>query len=146
MSYTFLAFVLLSALFFAKLEVEIEGRQGWATGLPTWRVDNHFLLDLFFGGRSLTGYHVWSFVLFLFLFHMPFLFCESWSVRAELNVLGGYFLFWVVEDLLWFVMNPNFGLRKFNKDHAWWHKRWVLGLPLEYWTFGALALLLWTIP
>jgi hypothetical protein len=146
MSYTYLAFVLLSAFIYAKLEIEIEGRQGWAAGLPTWRVENHVLLDLFFGGRPLTGYHVWSFVLFLLLFHMPFFFNGSWSARGELNVLGGYFLFWVVEDFLWFVMNPDFGLSKFNKEYAWWHKRWILGLPLEYWTFGTLALLLLTVP
>jgi hypothetical protein len=146
MNYSFILFVLLSAFFFAKLEIEIEGRDGWAAGLPTWRVENHVLLDLFFGGRPLTGYHVWSFVLFFFLFHMPFFFTGSWSVRGELNVLGGYFLFWVVEDFLWFVMNPNFGLKKFNKEHALWHKRWILGLPLEYWAFSTLAVLLLTIP
>jgi hypothetical protein len=145
MSYTYLIFVLLSAFFLAKLEIEIEGREGWASGLPTWRVDKHVLLDLLFGGRPLTGYHVWSLILFLFLFHMPFFFYGSWSLSGELSVLGGYLLLWVLEDFLWFVMNPHFGLRKFNKEHAWWHKRWVLGLPLEYWVFGALALFLLTL-
>lgn len=87
-SYTFLAFVLLSAFFFAKLEIEIEGPMvGERIAYLARR--NRFLLDLFFGGRPLTSYHVWSAVLFLFLFLMPFFFCGSWSVRTELNVLGG---------------------------------------------------------
>ena len=146
MNLTFIAFVLISALFWAKLEIEIEGSQGWATALPTWRVEKHRLLDLFFGGRPLTGYHVWSFALFLLFFHMPFFFAGEWSLPKELNVIGGYFLFWIVEDFLWFALNPHFGVKKFKKEHAWWHKRWLFGLPIEYWAFGTLSLALLAIP
>ena len=32
-----LAFVLLIAYFMAKLEINIEGKHGWAENLPTWR-------------------------------------------------------------------------------------------------------------
>ncbi len=138
----FTVFIFVSAFLWAKLEIHIEGERGWAGNLPTWRVEKHFLLDLIYGGRPLTGYHVWCFTFMFFLFHMPFFWTGNWSIRQELNVIGGYFLFWVAEDFLWFVLNPHFGLRKFTKEHAWWHKRWLLRLPLEYWGFGLVGIAL----
>ena len=72
MNLPFLLFVVIAAALFAKIEIEIEGPHGWAEKLPTWRIENHFLLDWLFGGRSLTGYHVWAFAFVLFVFHLPF--------------------------------------------------------------------------
>lgn len=28
-------------LFFAMVEIQIEGAAGWAASLPTWRIENH---------------------------------------------------------------------------------------------------------
>ena len=42
-----LGYVVLLAFFFAHAEIEIEGAGGWAANLPTWRVEQHWLLDLF---------------------------------------------------------------------------------------------------
>jgi hypothetical protein len=67
MNWLFLVFVIVAAFLFAKIEIEIEGQHGWAENLPTWRIEDHFLLDWFFGGRSLTGYHTWTFVFVLVL-------------------------------------------------------------------------------
>ena len=39
------AWVLLMAIFFAEVEIQIEGGAGWATSLPTWRIEKHWLLD-----------------------------------------------------------------------------------------------------
>jgi hypothetical protein len=142
-----LAFVFFAALVFAKLEIEIEGQHGWAAMLPTWRIEKHFLLDLFLGGRPLTGYHVWAFLFVLLSFHLPFFFVPgSWSVRRELHAIGSYTLFWIFEDVLWFLLNPHYGWRKFTRENVWWHKRWVLGLPADYWVLGALALTLLIVP
>jgi hypothetical protein len=135
-------FIIISAFFWAKLEIQIEGKGGWAQDLPGWRVDKHYLLNLLYGGRPLTGYHVWSLVFVLFAFHMPFFWTGIWSVRYELNVIGAYCLFWVTEDCLWFVLNPHYGWKKFRREHIWWHKKWLGRLPIEYWAFGTLGLLL----
>ena len=146
MSPYFLLFVPVAAALFAKLEIEVEGPHGWAEKLPTWRVEHHFLLDWLFGGRPLTGYHVWAFVFVLFSFHLPFFFAGTWTLDGELNVLGGYQRFWLLEDVLWFVLNPHFGWKKFTKEQVWWHKRWALGLPIDYWVAGAIALVLLAVP
>lgn len=137
-------FVLVAAFVFAKLEIEIEGEHGWAQHLPTWRIEQHVLLEWFFGGRPLTGYHVWAFALVLVFFHLPFFWGVPWSGSAEARVFGGYVLFWLLEDFLWFLLNPHFGWRRFRRVDVWWHKRWLLGLPIDYWVAAAIvAALFW---
>jgi hypothetical protein len=136
--------VLVSAYVFARVEVEIEGEAGWAANLPTWRIEQHPLLDIFLGGRALTGYHAWMFSFIGLIFHFPLFFMGQWSARLEAGVLGSIMLFWIVEDFLWFVVNPAFGLRRFKAQHIPWHKRWAGGVPVDYWMFGvAGALLFW---
>ena len=131
--------ILIAAFCWANLEIHIEGNAGWAANLPTWKIDKHILLDVFYGGRPLTGYHVWAFSSVFFFFHLPYFFLHTWSPRMELCAIAGYNLFWVVEDFLWFVLNPHFGWSKFNRGSIWWHKRWLLGLPLDYWLLGGLG-------
>lgn len=133
------AFILIAAFLWAKMEIEIEGPHGWAEKLPTWRVEKHLLLDLFYGGRPLTGYHVWAFSFVFFAFHLPFYWNAPWTWRNELRVIGAYDIFWVVEDFLWFVLNPHFGWRRFGRKEVWWHKRWLFGLPVDYWLLIALG-------
>ena len=64
-----LGWVILISYFFAKVEIHIEGRHGWAAQLPTWRIEKHWLLDVFWGGRPLTGYHAWVFPFILLFSH-----------------------------------------------------------------------------
>ncbi len=103
-----LGFVLLLAFFFAKLEIAIEGEDGWAANLPTWRIEHHWLLDLLWGGREMTGYHAWAFSLVALFFHFPLVFSGDYSWAAEQRVLGSLMVFWVCEDFLWFLLNPAF--------------------------------------
>jgi hypothetical protein len=112
------------AYLFANVEIQIEGSAGWASNLPTWRIEEHPLLDLFFGGRAMTGYHAWI---------LP---C----------ILAFFIIFWIVEDALWFICNPAFGWERLAPAHATWHKHWFLGLPLDYWIFAAIgtALFVWS--
>lgn len=134
------AAIFLAAVAWAKLEIEIEGPDGWAANLPTWRVKDHFLLRLFYGGRPLTGYHVWAFFFVFLCFHVPLAALRTWSVHYEVRVIGAYHIFWIVEDFLWFVLNPHYGLSNFKPSNIWWHKKWLLGLPLDYWVWGLFGL------
>jgi hypothetical protein len=53
-------------------------------------------------------------------------------------------LFWILEDFLWFVINPAFGLARFAAATVPWHKHWLWGAPAEYWIFSVVAVgLLW---
>ena len=138
----YLAWIFLLALFFAKVEIQIEGGQGWAAGLPTWRVDQHWLLDIFWGGRPMTGYHAWVFSFMMLVFHLPAFWAWKWSWSLEARTLGGLMLFWIIEDFLWFLFNPEFGWEKFAPANIPWHRHWVLCVPTDYLTFTIVGMIL----
>lgn len=136
--------VALLGFFFAHVEIQIEGSAGWAAGLPTWRIEQHWLLDIFWGGRAMTGYHAWVFPFVALFFHFPLFFMQQWSLKLEARVLASIMLFWIVEDFLWFVMNPAYGIDHFNPAGIAWHKHWWWFAPTDYWTFlGMSAVLFW---
>jgi len=129
-------YLIILAALHAKLELMIEGsRSGWAWSLPCWRINNK-LTELIIG-KELTGYHFYLLLLFLFIFHSPFMFI-NWSVKKELFSLGCFSFYWVVEDWFWFLENSYYGLRNFKKGRIFWHKRWICGLPVSY-IFGILV-------
>ncbi|MDP3990883.1 MAG: hypothetical protein Q8P63_01135 [Candidatus Nealsonbacteria bacterium] len=128
-------------LVLAALEVQIEGEAGWASNLPTWRPRQNAWHSRFYrkimSGRDLTGYHLFIFSLVLFFLHYPYFVNQSWSFSSELTTLSFAFLVIVVWDFLWFVINPKYDFRHFWAQHVWWHKKWFLHLPVDYW-FGFL--------
>jgi hypothetical protein len=128
----------VSATLLALLEIQIEGPHGWAASLPTWRWDNRWVRRIW--GRPLTGYHLFLDLFILALLHLPFaLTLAEWSWAREFTVLSFLLLFFAGEDFLWFALNPAFGLRKFTKEHVWWHaSSWWWIMPRDYW----LALLI----
>ena len=129
----YLAWVALMAVFFAEVEIQIEGPYGWAARLPTWRLDHHWLLDIFWGGRVLTGYHAWVFSFMALAFFAPLAFQGRWRLREAALAVAGLALFWVGEDFLWFVLNPAFGWARFDPVHVPWHRHWWGGAPVDYW-------------
>lgn len=137
-----LAYVALLGYFFANVEIQIEGAAGWAAGLPTWRIESHWLLDIFWGGRPMTGYHAWVFSFMALIFHLPLVFFGRWHWRLELRTLGALALFWIIEDYLWFVCNPAYGIERFAPEFVPWHKHWLFGMPTDYVTMGCAGLLL----
>lgn len=141
--FIFFVFLVTAAVLLALWEIQIEGSNGWAAQLPTWRLSNRFT-RLLMGGRPLTGYHTFLTLFLLLLLHGPLLFLD-WSGQVEAKIIGLYLVLITVEDWLWFVFNPAWGLRKFKESKAlWWHPRWVLGLPNFYWVslpLGILAIL-----
>jgi len=127
------------AIVLAYFEVQIEGPNGWASALPTWRNESPNLTWIF-GGRPITGYHVALNILLLLFFHWPFVFTK-WSFSNETKVIAAFTLLAVVWDFLWFVINPNFGLKKYNSDNVWWFKNWCCGVPIDYF-FGIIMTLI----
>ena len=84
----------------------------------------------------MTGYHAWVFSFMALMFHLPAVLLGRWSLRIELRILGALALFWIVEDWLWFVINPAFGVHRFVPDLVPWHKHWLGPAPTDYWMFG----------
>jgi hypothetical protein len=126
------------AIFFSCLEIEIEGKNGWAEKLPTWRqYDTPFakLYSSIMSGRILTGYHLYIFALLIMVFHSPFFLGVKWSIYNEVMCWSLYFVFCPVWDLLWFILNPYYTVKKFKQDQIWWYKKsyWVLNkIPSDH--------------
>jgi hypothetical protein len=139
----FLFAVLTAATVFALAEVQIEGKNGWASALPTWRLDNSWTC-LLMGGRPLTGYHLYMHLFLLVLLHVPYaLQILAPTAALELRIFSFLILFWVAEDLLYFGLNPAFGWRRFSKRYIWWHPNWWWIFPREYWIFTPLGIALY---
>jgi len=136
------------ALLFALAEIEIEGPHGWAEKLPTWfRVTPWYAraFRLASGGKPLTGYHATMIPLAFTSFHLGLAFGLVWTPALEASILGRFAIWVVVWDLLWFLLNPHFGWRRFRAGEVWWLSRiWIARIPLEYWcglavSFGLAA-------
>jgi hypothetical protein len=139
-----LSWIVVLGFFFANVEIQIEGGAGWAANLPTWRIENHPLLNIFWGGKPLTGYHLWIFGFMALAFHLPVFMCGQFSLRLEARIVGSVIIFWIIEDFLWFLLNPAFGLALFRPQSVPWHKHWILGMPTDYYVCVLLgSLLIW---
>ncbi len=136
--------VLLAAALFAMAEIHVEGPDGWAGKLPTWRKRNRWT-RLFLGDKPLTGYHVYTFGTLLTLCHLPwFLGLSRPTWAAELRILSFFTFFCIVEDFLWFVLNPAFDIRRFRRDLIWWHRAaWWGFAPRDYFVFIPVGLFLY---
>ena len=132
--------MVLLAFLLAKWEIQIEGKEGWAAKLPGWRVEKGRLVRLA-GGRPITGYHVFMTLFLIALVHLP-LFFVSWSWRLESLLIGFYLGMLLLEDFLWFVFNPHYGIKRFRKGKIWWHKRWWGPVPDFYWILLIIVVLL----
>lgn len=136
----FILLVIVSYLL-ARVEIEIEGKYGYAKKLPvSWRTENKWLRYFFTG----TSYHLYMGLFLLALVHLPFVCGASWSWGREMLVLSFLAFLTVAEDFLWFVFNPHFGIRKFKRASIPWFKQYWLGfLPFWYWYYIPIGVLLY---
>jgi hypothetical protein len=137
----FMAGVVSASVAFALVEIEIEGKNGWAAGLPTWRYQNRWTRRVL-GARPITGYHLYFHLFVLVLAHLSYLLAlVPPTLTTELRIIAFVLLFWVLEDFLWFVFNPAFGVRRFRRETIWWHAdSWWGFMPRDYWIFTPLAI------
>lgn len=132
-SYAVYLFFVATAL--ALLEIQIEGKNGWAKNLPCWRAKKPYNFAVraymfFMSGRELTGYHLVMFTFVLLILHFPYFAGVGWSEKREVWTISNYFLLSVTWDFLWHVWNPYYGIRKFNPKAVSHTYKWVGSLPV----------------
>jgi hypothetical protein len=124
------------SIILACLEIQIEGKDGWAQNLPCWRPKDDSFVDQAYKkimGKQLTGYHLGILALVLFVLHFPFFIGIKWTLVDGLKTISAFFLVGVAWGFLWFVLNPHYGLRKFKPQYIWWHKKWIGEfIPIDY--------------
>ncbi len=140
MIFGYLAFMVFMAVILALWEIQIEGKEGWATGLPAWRLEKGWLVKVT-GGRPITGYHLYMTAFLIAIVHLP-LFFVPWSWRLESLLLGFYLGMVLLEDFFWFVFNPHYGIKSFRKGKIWWHRSWWGPLPSFYWVLLVILITL----
>lgn len=121
-------------------EIQIEGKDGWATKLPGWRLEKGWIVKLM-GGRTITGYHLFMTLFLISMVHLP-LFFVPWKWRLEFLLLGFYLGMVLLEDFMWFVLNPDYGIKNFRKSKVWWHKNWWGPVPSFYYILIILVIIL----
>lgn len=136
-------YIFFAATIMALLEIQIEGSNGWAGKLPTWRMQNK-LTNFLLGNRELTGYFLLWMLLLLLLFHLPMLFLP-WNWHREFLILGLFVLFCLAEDFMWFVLNPAYRLRNFKQENIPWHPSWLGPLPTFYYIEIAIVISLFIL-
>ena len=136
----FIWFIVLVSVIFSLLEIQIEGKNGWASKLPCWRIKEGIIVKIM-GGRPLTGYHFFMVLFLVTIIHFPFFF-SPWSWRAECLVIGFLLAMLMLEDFLWFVLNPAYGIKTFRKGRIPWHKHWIGPVPDFFFFYGIGAVLL----
>lgn len=119
----------------ARVEIEIEGPDGWAKTLPTWRWGPDWFTTLT-NGKDVTGYHLWITLFLIGTFHLPLVFA-GFSRALWAKCASSYMLTTCMWDLQWFAWNPAWGLRKLRSTPVPWFRRKLLGFPVDY--YGAFA-------
>ncbi len=120
----------------AIIEINIEGPNGWAKNLPTWRPSpNKWYVKVFkkiLNNKEMTGYHLSLFSFLFLMFHLQFFFGLEWRMSIELDIIAMFLLFAICWDYLWFVLNPHFSIKNFKVQFEFWHQKWMLGFPKEF--------------
>jgi hypothetical protein len=125
--------------------VNAEGNDGWG-GKSGWRLRKDQLpwLRILTFGRPINFLPVFA----CLTFFGTYLLVPAWSYAHNVpfstaawgELIVYFLLFFIIEDYIWFLVNPGFGAGKFSKKFVPWHPYWILGMPFDYW-FAVAAIL-----
>jgi hypothetical protein len=128
-----LAFISIS--FWAAL---MEGPTGGIFGIRAFN---------FLGFAMNADFFIFNIMVPLFLL-IPFIMIGP-DIKLFGTLASGYCVGMVLEDFFWFVVNPYYGVQKFNSEYATWLIHWIkigdFEIPLFYIRYLIGALLLWFI-
>lgn len=117
-------------------EAYVEGRNAWDKGKLGWKVR--------FGRYCLSAYHFYlAWVMLPLLLTLPFV-LFGWDTRKFGIIVSAYTSGLVLEDFMWFVVNPAVKLSEFNPEFVDWYP-WVRLGPVRvplYYVLGVVAALL----
>ena len=138
---TILIFILVYAAMIAMSfwESRVEGRNAWDKGKLGWVI--RFRKNL-----SIPAYHFFVFwIMWPLLLTLPFV-IHGWNLKLFGILLSAYFSGMVLEDFMWFVVNPVVKFKEFNPEFAHyypWIKIGKFQIPLFYVLGIIIAVLSW---
>jgi len=118
-------------------EAYIEGKNPWARASVGWKLRLSRKVVI-------TGYHAWLLLFLLFAFSLP-LIIYGWDFKLFGVLVSAVSIGVVIEDFLWFVVNPYYGIKEhWNPENAYWYPWLKIGkisIPVIY-VLGILICLL----
>lgn len=124
----------------AFLEVTVEGDQGGGEGTKGWRRS--------IGGYRLKEYHFWLWIVVVPLFVFSPLAVMGWNPAVFGTLAVAYLLGGILEDFVYFLANPAYGLKSWNSRGATWMPWMRLGrfeMPQFYARNAAAAVIVWVL-
>ena len=108
----FAIFVVFVSMIYAMIEIELEGKHGWAKTLHTV----HITKDR----KSLTYYHLLMFIFIFSMFYVIFALKQKYmTIKNSLYIFTIVLSFFMLEDMYWFILNPHHSF--FNRNNSDWH-------------------------
>jgi hypothetical protein len=100
-------------------EAYIEGSNAWAANQVGWkkRITKKF---------TLTGYHFWLNLMLILFISLP-LWVSGWDLELFGILISAGALGLMLEDFMWFVVNPRFPLKHFDSRHVHWYPWFKIG-------------------
>ena len=109
-------YITIYAILFSLLEIEAEGKHGWAKKLPT-------VPALF----TMTTYHV--------IMNIMVIFTLIYSLYPNnIYTIIFFIVAWfLIEDTMWFMLNPHYTIHEYKRENIWWldSQNWYMGMPLQ---------------
>jgi hypothetical protein len=132
--------IILGFIGLAFLESTIEGDQGGAEGTKGWR-------------KKVLGYELKEYHFWLWYIVIPiFVFSPLIALGPDFRVFGmlaiAYLVGGMLEDFLYFVINPNFGVHKWNSRYGKWMPWFKIGgveIPQFYVRNAIAAAVVWVL-
>jgi hypothetical protein len=145
------AFFFMLALLFSAGFASVEGSIPYAGNLPdVWRPDpNLWWVKILYWfpnlGRPVNGLDTFflllagGFGIFLVPVYMK-THGHPYGLKDWFEMLTVFIVFSVIEDWVWYLINPFFGIQRFWPEYIpnWMHPLWFMGLPSQYW-YGLFA-------
>ena len=121
-------------------ESYVEGRNAWDKKKHGWKIK--------LGSFTLTGYHFYLFVImFPTLLALPFV-INGWDTKLFGILLSAYFSGMVIQDFMWYVVNPVVKFNELNSDFANYYPRVRFGkvkIPIFYFLSIGIAVFSWLL-
>lgn len=122
----------------AFLEKTIEGPNAWAR--KTYGFKTKIKKRI-----TLTEYHLWFYLFLIMWLLFPFV-IFGFDLRIFGILISAFSISLIIEDFTYFIVNPYFGIKKFNpKDANWypWINLGIIKIPLTYLIGVIISLLSW---
>jgi hypothetical protein len=119
-------------------EAYIEGKHPWAGNQVGWKKQISKRI-------SITAYHFWIDVMFFFFLTLP-LVIYGWDLKLLGIIISASFIGFIIEDFCWFIINPYYSLKKFNKKDVYWYPWFKFGkiqIPVGYVIGIIISVLSW---